>query len=192
MAGVCLVPLPPAESGIILRELFEEVAYWSDTLAWVKRDFSMGMEIQDPIRTLSESIPDTQPGLSWGDARFANQIFCNVDCVGLLDWEMASAGGGLLDLAWWLMFDVNHSVDMDLPRLAGLGGVEATVALWQRKTGLSAQHLDWFARFSLVRLAIIRCALYGVRKRMGLPVPNSDDPRSVEKLLARLDKLNYR
>jgi aminoglycoside phosphotransferase (APT) family kinase protein len=99
--------------------------------------------------------PPTPPdGLSWGDARVGNMMFdADFQLVVVLDWELATLGGSILDLGWWLFFDEVHSSAH--PRLDGLGDRDETIARWESGTGLSAEHVEWYEVLAAVRLATI-------------------------------------
>ncbi|WP_448222916.1 phosphotransferase family protein [Gordonia iterans] len=43
---------------------------------------------------------ESEPVLSWGDARIGNVMYDGVEPVAVLDWEMATVGPRELDLAW--------------------------------------------------------------------------------------------
>lgn len=139
---------------------------------------------------LQSNLPaDTPAGLSWGDARMGNMLFDERGCVAVLDWEMASGGGPLVDLAWWLLFDRVHDEDIGVPRLPGLGSRQQTIERWQAGTGHSAAALHWHEVFATFQLSIMRSKTFGERRRLGKPVPTDDDPRSVLRLQRRLQRL---
>jgi len=110
--------------------------------------------------------PSPPDGLSWGDARIGNMMFGDDFHLNVvLDWELVSLGGSIMDLGWWLFFDEVHSVEH--PRLEGLGGREETIEQWVGGTGLSAEHLDWYEILAAVRLAtlVIRAmTMFGIKK----------------------------
>ncbi len=163
------------------------VDYWQRTFDWVEERVAL-TDIAPYRSWLLGNIPSDSPrGLSWGDARLGNMMFAGPRCVAVLDWEMASLGGPLVDLAWWLMFDVNHSRDSGIDRLEGLGRREETIRRWEERTGLSVRNLQWHEVFSLFQLALLRANAFEGRRRMGLPVPDDNDPRSVERLIRRMD-----
>jgi aminoglycoside phosphotransferase (APT) family kinase protein len=169
--------------------LAELVAYWGRMFDWVESRTPL-----DRLRPYREWVQRERPtdsprGLSWGDARLGNMIFDGARCNAVLDWEMVSLGGGLVDLSWWLMFDVNHSSDAGVARLDGLGTREETLARWEASTGLSTANLRWHQVFSLLQLAVLRANAFEGRARLGLPVPDDDDPRSVVRLVRRIDAL---
>lgn len=95
--------------------------------------------------------PKNQPeGLVWGDARIGNMMFdANFDVLAVMDWEQASLGGALHDLAWWLQMSAfAHEKTADKPHLDGMGTREETIALWQEVSGISVEDLDWYLDFT--------------------------------------------
>jgi aminoglycoside phosphotransferase (APT) family kinase protein len=104
---------------------------------------------------LDANIPSAPAlGLSWGDARVGNVMFDDeFRVVVVMDWELASLGTPIMDLGWWLFFDVVHSEVH--PRLPGLGTRQETIERWERGTGLSAQGVEWYEVLAGVRLATL-------------------------------------
>lgn len=104
---------------------------------------------------LDATEPPAPPlGLSWGDARVGNIMFDDdFRVVVVMDWELASLGTPLMDLGWWLFFDIVHSEAH--PRLPGLGTREETIERWERGTGLSAEGVEWYEVLAGVRLATL-------------------------------------
>jgi aminoglycoside phosphotransferase (APT) family kinase protein len=167
-----------------LREL---VAYWRRMFEWVESRTRLDT-VRPYLDWVERHMPlETPRGLSWGDARLGNMMFAGTRCVAVLDWEMVSLGGPLIDLSWWLMFDVNHSTDASVARLDGLGTRVETIARWEKGTGYRTGDLAWHAVFSLLQLAILRANAFEQRARLALPVPDDDDPRSVLRLVRRMD-----
>lgn len=105
---------------------------------------------------LRKTIPqDGAAGLSWGDARLGNMIFDDFQVEAVLDWEMASLGGGELDLAWWLILDWWDGEGRGYARLEGLGDRAETISLWESLTGRQARNLPWHDAFAAYRLAVV-------------------------------------
>lgn len=163
------------------------VRYWERMADWVGERAPLGplAGVRDWVRA---HVPAAAPaGLSWGDARLGNMLFAGTRCTAVLDWEMVSLGGPTVDLAWWLMFDRNHSTDAGVDRLPGLGTRDETLDRWRAGTGLPVVDLRWHEVFALFQLALLRAGAFADRARAGLPVPGDDDPRSVRRLLDRID-----
>ncbi len=116
--------------------------------------------------------PKNQPeGLVWGDARLGNIMFDDqFDVVAVMDWEQASLGGALHDLAWWLQMSAfAHEATPDKPHLEGMGTHEETIALWQEITGISVDDLDWYLDFTAFKTS---CLSVSTSKVWGWPEPD--------------------
>jgi aminoglycoside phosphotransferase (APT) family kinase protein len=77
--------------------------------------------------------------LIWGDARIGNQIFDDDGCIAVIDWEMATLGNPVQDLAWFMYLDRHHCDGIGVPRLDGLPDTDETIARWEELTGLDAR-----------------------------------------------------
>ena len=164
------------------------VRYWLRMADWVGERAPLG-PLTEVRNWLEGNVPEATPhGLSWGDARLGNMMFAGTRCVAVLDWEMVSLGGPMVDLAWWLMFDRNHTTDAGVARLAGLGTREETIDRWRGRTGLPVVDLRWHEVFALFQLSLLRAGAFADRTRDGLAVPGDDDPRSVRRLLDRIEE----
>jgi aminoglycoside phosphotransferase (APT) family kinase protein len=170
-------------------DLDELVAYTRALYEWVAEVVAVP-QFDEYVDWLELERPTDAPsGLSWGDARPGNMLFRGSRCVAVLDWELVSLGGPLIDLGWWLLFDSIHTVDMGLARVAGLGDRDETVARWIVNTGYNADALPWYEVRAHVVLGLTRAKVFAERRRLGLPVPADDDPRSVIRLTRRVDEL---
>ena len=73
----------------------------------------------------------------------------------VLDWEMATFGNPLQDLAWWNFIDRGFSEALGVPRLEGIPGYDETIARWQRATGLPVDNYHYYEVFAGFRYALI-------------------------------------
>ncbi len=109
-----------------------------------------------------ENAPrDEEPVVvSWGDSRIGNMIFDDaMNCVGVLDWEMAALGSRELDLAWWIFIDRHHSEGIAAERLPGFPDREATVARYEELTGHTVRNLEYYETFAALRFGVIMARL---------------------------------
>lgn len=175
--------------GIEGNALPQVLRHWRNSLEWAADalDHRYFSEVMDWLERTQPA--DAPGGLSWGDARIGNMLFHDRRCVAVLDWEMASLGGPLIDLAWWLLFDRIQDADSGVARLEGLGGRAETINLWEQGTGLSTGHLHWHEVLTNLQLAVTRARAFWYRQRRDMPVPADDDPRSVLRLRHRIDQL---
>jgi aminoglycoside phosphotransferase (APT) family kinase protein len=122
----------------------------------------------DAVATwLAERLPNEQPpALCHGDYKLDNVLFSPelpARALAVVDWEMASIGDPLVDLAWALIFLPQEGNPLALGaagqpggfQLAGLPSEAALVARYAEKTGRDVSALDWYRVFSPWKLAIV-------------------------------------
>jgi len=173
----------PARGEGGLRQLLQ---YWLDSLEWASVP-SGDHVLEQTGAWLCDRFPaDPVAGLSWGDSRFGNMLFDGERCAAVLDWEMVSLGGPLVDLAWWLLLDDALSVDVGLARLEGLGSRADTMRLWQERTGIEVPDLTWYEAFARFRLGVILLRAAHIRRALGAPVPGSGEFGCLTDLTDRL------
>jgi aminoglycoside phosphotransferase (APT) family kinase protein len=92
----------------------------------------------------------------WGDSRIGNVMFGESNRVAaLLDWEMTALGPAEVDLAWWIVMDNLLSEGLEVPRLAGLPDRFASIAFYERVSGRSVDHIDYYEIFAALRFALV-------------------------------------
>lgn len=110
--------------------------------------------------------PEQPPALVHGDYKLDNVLFSETRparALAVVDWEMASIGDPLVDLAWALIFLPEEGNALALGaagqaggfRVAGLPDSQALVARYAEATGRDVAALDWYAVFSPWKLAIV-------------------------------------
>jgi aminoglycoside phosphotransferase (APT) family kinase protein len=131
---------------------------------------------------------DDRIGLCWGDARVGNLLFADGRCAAVLDWEMVTLGNPVQDLAWFLFLDRHHAEGVDAPRLPGFGSREETVARWERLSGRTAEHLDYYEVFAAFRFAVVMIRVAQMIVEYGFLEADSDfeTNNTVTQLLAKL------
>lgn len=116
-------------------------------------------------------VPD---GITWGDARISNMIFGAAGEVeAILDWEMATAGPGEIDLAWYLYMDRVFTDTFGMDKLPGFPGEDALIAQWEERLGRSAQDMETYFVFAGLRFAIIMARL-GLRAMATGAIPEEE------------------
>jgi aminoglycoside phosphotransferase (APT) family kinase protein len=134
--------------------LDQQLDYWREYFRW-GMEASRHPDVAKALDYLEANKPAEEPiALCWGDSRLANQIFDGVDCVGVLDWEMARLGDPVQDLAWWLASDRCFSEGLELERLSGFPGREETIARWAESTRCSAANFDYYSILALTRFSM--------------------------------------
>ena len=116
---------------------------------------------------LSARLPKEQPpALCHGDYKLDNLLFSRTlpaRALAIVDWEMASIGDPLVDLAWTLIFLPQAGNPLALGaagqpggfRIEGLPGEAELVERYATRTGRDVSALDWYRVFSPWKLAIV-------------------------------------
>jgi aminoglycoside phosphotransferase (APT) family kinase protein len=123
-------------------------------------------EVSDISEWLDTHRPPTQkPALCHGDYKLDNVLFAEEApprLLAIVDWEMASIGDPLVDLAWALIFHPGAEGTMPLGRtgrpafaVEGLPSRDQLVDRWASATGRDASHLIWYEVFARWKLAIV-------------------------------------
>jgi aminoglycoside phosphotransferase (APT) family kinase protein len=121
--------------------LDQQLDYWQEYFRW-GMEASRHPDIVRALEYLEANKPEDQAvALCWGDSRLANQIFDGVECVAVLDWEMARLGDPVQDLAWWLASDRCFSEGLELAR-------------WEESTGHRATNFDYYFILALTRFSM--------------------------------------
>ncbi len=125
---------------------------------------------------LLENLPPAHPGaLTHGDYHLDNTL-CFRDRPGvaaIIDWELATIGDPLADIALLLMFWGNqrHATPPAFPhvqqvsRRVGVHSRQHLAALWSRETGMGLDHIDYHLCFAFWRLAAIVEGAYALYRR---------------------------
>ncbi len=194
----------PDEVG--LADLGRPEGYLSRQLRrWMQQvDASHSRDLPELARLadlLGERLPHSQShAVVHGDYRLDNVV---VDTgagriVGVLDWEMATLGDPLADLAsavvWW-----DGMTGLDLPVAAvpadvpGYPGGDVLLAAYERESGLDLGELPWYLGFAFFKIAAIFEGIH-YRSEQGLTVGEGFDslgalvPSLVERGLAALSR----
>jgi aminoglycoside phosphotransferase (APT) family kinase protein len=137
--------------------------------------------IERGFEWLRERWPlETQPVLSWGDARIGNIVYRDFSPVALLGWEMASLGPRELDLGWMIF---SHRFFEDLAGVSGLPGLPDflrradVVDAYADMTGYRATDLDFYTAYAALQHAIImvRIRLRAIAFGQAEPQADPDD-----------------
>lgn len=109
--------------------------------------------------------PDQRVALAHGDYKLDNVLFAEAAPPALLavvDWEMASIGDPLVDLAWAMIFHPGPEGTMPLGVASPpafdrsvLPGIAPLVARYGARTGRDVSRIDWYDVFSRWKLAIV-------------------------------------
>ena len=175
--ALALLPEPPPG----VSPLEQQLDYYERYLAWTSRGGRYPCS-EAGLAWLRRNRPRrSEPvALCWGDSRLGNMIFRDGRCVAVLDWEMATLGNPVEDLAWWLFFDEHHSTGVGAERLPGIPPVEETVARYQEWSGVqvTAEELAYYDVFAAFRFSVIMARLGQGLKEVGLLPGEADFDRN--------------
>lgn len=142
------------------------IEQWRKFMAWA--DPEPCAPIEDALRELQRTAPPTtRMAVHWGDAKLSNCMVHDGAVRALLDWELCGLSAPAEDLAHWLMLDWSLWAVTGNTRLASLPSPERTVARYEELSGRSAQHVLWWFRFGMVRLAIIYHRIMSLLRERG-------------------------
>jgi aminoglycoside phosphotransferase (APT) family kinase protein len=169
--------------------LDQQLAYYRAYLAWAARGKPQPTA-EAGLAWLEANRPDDDDrvGLCWGDARIGNIMFAEGRCAAVLDWEMVTLGNPVQDLAWYLFLDRHHSEGLNTPRLPGFPSREETVARYERLSGRSSEHVDYYEVFAAFRFSVIMIRVAQMIVEYGFMDAESDleTNNTVTKLLAKM------
>ena len=138
--------------------------------------------IEDALAALRDAVPDNERlVLTWGDSRIGNIIYRNCLPVGVLDWEMATAGPPEVDVAWLVFM---HEFMQDMVSGHGLSGMpqlfqkDRVVELYEGFSGEQLDGLSWYLAFAALRFAIILLRM-GLRATAFGMLSPTEDPDSI-------------
>ena len=101
---------------------------------------------------------ETEPVLSWGDARIGNVMYRDFTPVAVLDWEMATVGPRELDVSWMVfahqVFESIASM-FELPGMPHFLREEDVLATYERLTGVRLGELTWYHLYNATAWCIV-------------------------------------
>jgi aminoglycoside phosphotransferase (APT) family kinase protein len=136
--------------------LEQQLSYYRDFLDWATKGEKVPV-IESTWRWLVEHRPaeDGEVVISWGDSRIGNIIWDDFQAAAVVDWEMASLAQPEMDLGWWLYFDRQFSEGLGVPRPAGFGSHEETIARYSDLMGRPMRDIFYYEIFSGFRFAVV-------------------------------------
>lgn len=149
-------PLLPLLSRGKTPNLAGLVSWIEDWLTWALQGRAHPVA-RKALAYLKRECPcDTANGLIWGDSIPANMLFGDdLKVTGLIDWELAMAGPGEVDLAWWLLFDELFSSGYGIPRLPGLPDKAQTLSRYENAIGRTVSNIHYYEVLAWLRMSIV-------------------------------------
>jgi aminoglycoside phosphotransferase (APT) family kinase protein len=168
--------------------LRQRLAYYDHYLSWAYEGSVPVAE--QALQWLREHRPaePREPVLLWGDSRIGNIIFAGGRAAAVLDWEMATLGQPEEDLAWFLLLDRHHSEGVGAQRLAGFPDRAQTIARYERLTGRTLAHMDYYEVLSALKFAVVMARIGQLFIYYDLVPADNDFPynNTATQLLARI------
>jgi aminoglycoside phosphotransferase (APT) family kinase protein len=156
----------------------ERLRAWREFLTWAAEEpLPIVLEALDELERTRPRVPQ-RLAVHWGDAKLSNCVLDERGVAALLDWELCGLSDPEEDLAHWLMLDWFLESTSGSARLEGLPGRVETVARYEERTGRPTHAVEWWFRFSLVRLSIITHRVMAQVRRNGM-IPADVDLASV-------------
>jgi aminoglycoside phosphotransferase (APT) family kinase protein len=96
------------------------------------------------------------PALIQGDPKLSNLMWDDFRISAMLDWEMALNGEPLADLGYMLyQFESDYHAATRAPKLPGMLGRDAVIALWEAVSGRSAKGIIWHEIAQIAKISAI-------------------------------------
>ena len=137
--------------------LNQQLSYWKNYHVWAL-DGKVNNICDEALNWLLENQPNNESTvLCWGDARISNIIYeDSLDkVVAVLDWEMASLGNPVQDIAWFNYMDSCFSEGLGCSRLPGFPTYRETLSRWEKGSGYSAKDYDYYTIFAGLRFSLL-------------------------------------
>lgn len=134
------------------------------------------------------SLGDQPPVFCWGDARLGNMVFAeDLTVAAALDWELATIGPNSLDIGHWLFFEEFYTDACGVAPLEGIPGRAATIARYERASGLGVTAVEYFEVMAGTMLAITLIRQADILVEQGLlePTTRMGSGNTVTQILAR-------
>jgi aminoglycoside phosphotransferase (APT) family kinase protein len=136
--------------------LESDLQYYKSFMEW-GMDGEVNTFLEEVFFWLAENIPSSSnpKKLCWGDSRIGNVLFEDFQVKSLLDWEMATIGDPLCDLAWGLTTDDVSSHGLNIEKLPGTISNDEAIKFWEKRTGFSAEHFFYYRILCLFKFSVI-------------------------------------
>jgi aminoglycoside phosphotransferase (APT) family kinase protein len=149
--------------------------------------------IDEVARRLDAALPQSgPPSIVHGDYRLDNTMLANDDAgriVAVLDWEMSTLGDPLTDLALLVVYWGEGNTEGVITSTAGVSKVPGfitaseVVERYEKQSGRSIEHFDFYVSFALYKLAVI---LEGINARFKMGKTVGDAFESMDAAVAIL------
>ena len=83
----------------------------------------------------------------------------------VLEWEMASLGKPIQDIAWFNYIDACFSEGLSCERLSSLRSYQETLHRWKNHSGFLGEHYDYCKIFAGMRFALLLSRIMVITRR---------------------------
>jgi aminoglycoside phosphotransferase (APT) family kinase protein len=123
---------------------------------------------------LANKPADAEVCVLWGDPTPSNTMWQPDGSVAaLIDWELAALGPPELDMAWWLYFDDLFSRRFGVTRLEGLPSRDETIAIYERASGRTLRHMDYYDVVVALRMGLVAAGAFDRQVSIGNIPPDN-------------------
>lgn len=135
------------------RPIEREVNWYWDALNWAATEDYIGQ--LTPVRDwlIANEPSDVEVVLCHGDANFGNYLYQGSAITAVIDWEMAFLGAPECDMAFLKIGDSILQSQAQWP--TGVLDHDERCAEYERISGRTLRHMDYFELFTTYRMAVI-------------------------------------
>jgi aminoglycoside phosphotransferase (APT) family kinase protein len=136
------------------RPIEREVNWYWDSLLWADGDGAHPQQLA-PVRDwlIANEPADIDVVLCHGDANFGNYLYDGTDITAVVDWEMGFLGTPECDLSFIKVGDAIMQSETPWPE--GALSYDEMRAEYERISGRTLRHMEYFELFSAYRVAVI-------------------------------------
>jgi len=129
-----------------------ELVHWAAEIDRVRRGRLPALERLHGALLEQQPAPNPVVTLVHGDPKPGNFAFVDGDVTGVFDWEMATVGDPLADVAWTeLLWGLPGTITGE----PSSPSADELVARWERATGIRSEHREWYRALQLFKTAAI-------------------------------------
>ena len=148
---------------------------WKRVFDWARAG-DANPTVEAGFQWLADNRPvdDREPVLNWGDARVGNMMFGeDLSVNAVLDWEMVTLGQPDAELGWYLFLLRHHTEGIGAPLPPGFPDRDETIAIYERLSGRTVPHVDYYEAFAAVRLSVLMHRAGNLMIEFGLLPPDA-------------------
>ena len=157
----------PAADGLQLTSL---LGYWEQHYLASCEGKPLPLMVEAMAWLRANKPEENKVGLIWGDSRYSNMLFDDEqNCVGIVDWELASLGDPLQDLAYWT-YSEDHFIDIaENGALPGWPTLDEIIAVYEKASGTSVdrKRLKYYRLVAAYWIVCTLSQMIAIKKEVG-------------------------